>query len=198
MRSDYDLHEVRFVPTNYRDKTEFKHPLVGYKSKRWEVSTKFIDPSYEEGVSHPDDQFIDGADTTFTEWRMDYEDFNPMEFLTRLINLFETFANINKRTKGYNDALVLFVNFHGNNPNEYVFDRTVFQYIEEFIQAYRLPTFHSCLPFENHLELYQKQLYLFYSNCKLIKYLIDPKSHIQIFGSLEHLRKNNFTVIINN
>ena len=198
MRDDYSLHSVTFTPTTYRDESAFRHPSdsAKLKYKRWEVSSIFRDDDFIEGESHPEDEFIDRGDTvSFTEWCKVSEDFNPQKFLLKLIASFEAIAEENTSFNKEYRGLVRLVSNYGNDLNSTIIDDYAVESVTLFGKMYKLPTL-NILPFTKARDRYWHQVYLFYSNCKLLTELFDPSHHANILGDLEEFKENKYEIIV--
>jgi len=196
MRNDYSLHSVTFKPTIYRDESAFRPTSGKWKTKRWEITSIFREDDYEDGVTHPEDEFIDrGDNVSFTEWRKVGEDFNPQDALLNLIQVFEEMAELDKHYKEGFKSFVKFCQNYGNDMNSTLCEDYAVSAVSYFGKVYKLPTL-NILPFVKARDRYWNQTYLFYSNCKLLTVLFDPSHYANILGDLDDFKANKFKVIV--
>jgi hypothetical protein len=198
MRDNSTLHTITYRPTTYRDESGFKHPSEksGLKFKRWKVSAKLRDGDYVEGETHPDDEFVEGDNVTFTEWRKKGEDFNPNEFLIELVENFETLAKGDTSIGEHYRNLLYFASQYGNSMNDNLVEDSVVDIVARFGKMYKLPTL-NILPFTKARDRYYFQLYMFYSTCKLIIGLFDIKCWYNVLGGdIEYFKSKNYKIVI--
>jgi hypothetical protein len=199
MRQDYSLYKVIFKPTEYRDDRCFKHPNSNrYKNKRWEVRAILRDDDYVEGVSHPEDEFIDlNVNTSFTEWRKKDEDFDPHGFLMKLTESFEALAEKSKCFGNYvaYNKLCAFASVYGNRLDDTVVSWDLIDDLELFQEMYDLPTV-NITPFKKAYKAYWDQAYLMYSTCKLMLALFDVKAYDNVMVNLDYFKAKNYEIVI--